>query len=348
MAADPGDPKSAPSVVRHEHIGLGIAVDHERPDGSRTLLVPVIKDAGALDFRGFWSAYEELIRKVRTNKIGADDLAGRPSPSPIPGTLGTVQSVPRLMPGQGVIVGVGAIDYPAEWQAADPRVLAELGVSKVVTITSTYDHRIIQGAESGLFLQRVHQLLIGEDSFYERVFKAMGVPYEPVRHHRDVNDIADGSSVHAQKQIEVDNLINLYRVRGHLIAHLDPLDWSEPHMHPELDPATHGLSVWDLDREFLTNGLAGSGAACGSATSSACCGTPTAGRSASSTCTSRSPARSAGSRSTSRGVHPAQRRTSTGGSSTGSTPPRRWSSSSTPSTSARSASGWKAARRPSR
>ena len=100
--------------------------------------------------------------------------------------------------------------------------------------------------------------LTGEDSFYERVFKAMGVPYEPVRQHRDINDITEGSTVHTQKQIEVDTLINLYRVRGHLIAHLDPLDWTEPHMHPELDPATHGLSVWDLEREFLTNGLAGS------------------------------------------------------------------------------------------
>jgi 2-oxoglutarate dehydrogenase E1 component len=258
VPADPDDPKSPPSVVRHRHIGLGVAVDNEKPDGSHTLLVPVIKGADALDFRGFWAAYEDLIRKVRTNKIGADDLSGATVSLTNPGTIGTVQSVPRLMPGQGVIVGVGAIDYPAEWQAADPRVLAELGVSKVVTITSTYDHRIIQGAESGLFLQRVHQLLTGGDSFYERVFKAMGVPYEPVRYHRDVADIADGSSVHTQKQIEVDTLINLYRVRGHLIAHLDPLDWSEPHMHPELDPATHGLSVWDLEREFLTSGLAGS------------------------------------------------------------------------------------------
>ena len=257
VAADSGDPKSAPAVVRHQHIGLGIAVDTERPDGSRTLLVPVIKDAEALDFRGFWAAYEDLIRKVRTNKIGADDLAGATVTLTNPGTIGTFQSVPRLMPGQGVIVGVGAIDYPAEWQAADSRVLAELGVSKVVTVTSTYDHRIIQGAESGLFLQRIHRLLTGEDTFYERVFKAMGVPYEPVRPHRDINDIAEGSTVHAQKQTEVDNLINLYRVRGHLIAHLDPLDWSEPHMHAELDPATHGLSVWDLDREFLTNGLGG-------------------------------------------------------------------------------------------
>ena len=252
------DPKAVPSVVRHPHIGLGIAVDVEKQDGSRTLLVPVIKDADTLDFRGFWSAYEDLVRKVRSAKIAADDLAGATVSLTNPGTIGTFQSVPRLMPGQGVIVGVGSIDYPAEWQSADPRVLAELGVSKVVTVTSTYDHRIIQGAESGLFLQKVHRLLIGEDSFYERVFKAMGVPYEPVRHHRDRNDLMDSTTVHTEKQMEVDNLINLYRVRGHLIAHLDPLDWKEPHMHAELDPATHGLSVWDLDREFLTNGLAGS------------------------------------------------------------------------------------------
>ena len=258
VAADGDDPKAAPSVVHHAGIGLGIAVDVEKPDGSRTLMVPVIKDAGSLDFRGFWSAYEDLIRKVRAGKIGADDLAGATMSLTNPGTIGTVQSVPRLMPGQGLIVGVGTIDYPAEWQSADPRVLAELGVSKVVTVTSTYDHRIIQGAESGLFLQKVHQLLTGGDAFYERVFKAMGVPYEPVRGHRDRNDLVDSSSVHAEKQMEVDTLINLYRVRGHLIAHLDPLDWKDPQMHPELDPATHGLSVWDLDREFLTNGLAGS------------------------------------------------------------------------------------------
>jgi 2-oxoglutarate decarboxylase len=258
VPANGDDPKGAPSVVHHMQVGLGIAVDVEKPGGSRTLMVPVIKDAGSVDFRGFWSAYEDLIRKVRTGKVGADDLAGATMTLTNPGTIGTVQSVPRLMPGQGVIVGVGTIDYPAEWQSADPRVLAELGVSKVVTITSTYDHRIIQGAESGLFLQKVHQLLAGSEAFYERVFKAMGVPYEPVHAHRDRNDLVESASVHAEKQMEVDTLVNLYRVRGHLIAHLDPLDWKDPHMHAELDPATHGLSVWDLDREFLTNGLAGS------------------------------------------------------------------------------------------
>ncbi len=257
VPAGEDDPKAGPLVVHHEHLGLGIAVDLEKADGSRTLLVPVIKSADLMDFRSFWSAYEDLIRKVRTGKIGADDLAGATVSLTNPGTLGTVQSVPRLMPGQGAIIGVGTIDYPAEWQAADPRVLAELGVSKVVTLTSTYDHRIIQGAESGAFLQKVHQLLTGADDFYQRIFKDMGVPYESVRFHRDVNDLAEGSSVHLHKQIEVDNLINMYRVRGHLIAHLDPLNWKDPHMHPELDPATHGLSVWDLEREFLTNGLAG-------------------------------------------------------------------------------------------
>jgi 2-oxoglutarate decarboxylase len=256
---DPSDPKRVPGVVRHEHLGLGIAVDLARPDGTRTLMVPVIRDADTLDFRGFWLAYEDLVRKVRTGKIAADDLAGATVSLTNPGTIGTVQSVPRLMPGQGAIIGVGTIDYPAEWQAADPRVLAELGVSKVVTITSTYDHRIIQGAESGLFLQRVHRLLAGEDGFYDRVFRAMGVPMEPARAGVDRNSLSseDGGLAHLHKQIEVDALINMYRVRGHLIAHLDPLDWKEPSVPAELDTATYGLSVWDLDRQFLVNGLAG-------------------------------------------------------------------------------------------
>jgi 2-oxoglutarate dehydrogenase E1 component len=256
-AADKDNPKAPAEVVHHQHLNLGIAVDVERADGSRILMVPVIKAADTLDFRAFWTAYEDLIRKVRTNKIGADDLAGATLTLTNPGTIGTVQSVPRLMPGQGSIIGVGSIGYPAEWQASDPRVLAELGVSKVVTLTSTYDHRIIQGAESGLFLKKVHELLTGADSFYQIVFKAMGVPYEPVPFHRDVNDLTDSADLRLHKQSEVDNLINMHRVRGHLIAHLDPLDWKDPQMHPELDPTNHGLSVWDLEREFLTNGLAG-------------------------------------------------------------------------------------------
>jgi 2-oxoglutarate decarboxylase len=254
-AAD--DPKSVANVVRHEHLGLGIAVDLEKPDGSRTLMVPVIRDADTLDFRAFWLAYEDLIRKVRTGKISADDFAGATVSLTNPGTIGTVQSVPRLMPGQGAIIGVGSIDYPAEWQAADARVIAELGVSKVVTVTSTYDHRIIQGAESGLMLQRVHKLLAGEEGFYHRVFRAMGVTVEPVHAGSDRNSLAADGLGHIHKQIEVDSLINMYRVRGHLIAHLDPLDWKEPTVPAELDTATYGLTVWDLDRQFIVNGLAG-------------------------------------------------------------------------------------------
>ncbi|MDQ6782112.1 MAG: multifunctional oxoglutarate decarboxylase/oxoglutarate dehydrogenase thiamine pyrophosphate-binding subunit/dihydrolipoyllysine-residue succinyltransferase subunit [Actinomycetota bacterium] len=254
LAADPEVPKAPATVVHHEHLGLGIAVDSQKPDGGRTLMVPVIKEADTLSFRGFWAAYEDLIRRVRSAKISADDFAGATVSLTNPGTMGTVQSVPRLMSGQGAIIGVGTIGYPAEWLAADSRVLAELGVSKVVTITSTYDHRIIQGAESGLFLQKVHQLLIGEDGFYEKIFRDMGVPYEAVAYHQDVNDPASPSS-HLEKQIEVDKLINIHRVRGHLIAHLDPLDWKRPHMHAELDPATYGLTVWDLEREFVAHEL---------------------------------------------------------------------------------------------
>ncbi|MDQ6617976.1 MAG: multifunctional oxoglutarate decarboxylase/oxoglutarate dehydrogenase thiamine pyrophosphate-binding subunit/dihydrolipoyllysine-residue succinyltransferase subunit, partial [Actinomycetota bacterium] len=253
----PGNP---PGVIHHQHVGLGLAVDQKKSDGTRTLLVPVVKGADTLEFRAYWAAYEELIRKIRTGRIGPDDFAGATLTLTNPGTVGTVGSVPRLMPGQGVIVAVGSLDYPAEWQAADPRTLAALGLSKVMTLTSTYDHRIIQGAESGLFLARVHQLLIGEHAFYDEIFHSMGIPYEPVRWLRDNNDPSGNDSSHTsqiQKQVHVQTLINMYRVRGHLIAHLDPLDWREPHTHPELNTTTYGLTLWDLEREFLTDGLAG-------------------------------------------------------------------------------------------
>src|SRR4051812_39268438 len=244
-------------VVHHEHIGLGIAVDVEKSDGSHSLVVPVVRDADTLDFRGFWGAYEDLIRKVRSNKLSPDDMAGATITLTNPGTIGTVQSVPRLMPGQGVIVGVGTIDYPAEFQGADERAIGSLGVSKVVTLTSNYDHRIIQGAESGMFLKRVHELLLGEHGFYQDVFKSLGVPYEAVKWRVDHSPI-DSEEAMLHKQMQVATLVRVHRVRGHLIADLDPLRWKEPVMPDELDPATYGLTIWDLDREFLTGGVGGS------------------------------------------------------------------------------------------
>ena len=259
FVADAGG-KGKPGVIHHKHVGLGLAVDQEKSDGSRTLLVPCIKDADALDFRSFVLAYEDLVRKIHTNKIGPDDFAGTTVSLTNPGTLGTVQSVPRLMPGQGAIIGVGALGYPAGFEAADPRVLAQLGLGKVVTLTSTYDHRIIQGAESGLFLGRVAALITGADGFYDDLFESMGVPYEPVRWQVDNNagtGSEEGEHQRLVKQVHVQTLINMYRVRGHLIAHLDPLDAEPPHIHPELDPMTYGLTIWDLPRQFVADGLAG-------------------------------------------------------------------------------------------
>ncbi len=245
-----------PRLVRNETVNLGIAVDVDKGDGTRSLVVPVIRDADRLDFAGFLSAYEELIRKVRANKLTLEDFQGANVSLTNPGTIGTVQSVPRLMPGQGVIVGVGRIDYPAEYEGADRANLSSLGISKVVTLTSTYDHRIIQGAESGLFLQRVHELLLGEHGFYDDVFTSLDMPYEAVKWRPDVNPI-DHEEAMLQKQMQVATLIRVYRVRGHLIADLDPLHWKEPVMPTELDPFTYGLTIWDLDREFLTGRIAG-------------------------------------------------------------------------------------------
>jgi multifunctional 2-oxoglutarate metabolism enzyme len=243
----------APTVTRHAQVNLGLAVDVERADGSRTLLVPNIKGAESLDFAHFREAYEELITKVRYQKVSPDDFAGTTGTITNPGMIGTVHSVPRLMPGQGFILGVGAIGYPSEYEGSDPQALARMGVSTVTTLTNTYDHRIISGAESGEFLRRIHDLLLGGDAFYDDVFRSLAVPYEPARWIRDHAPL-DPETTH-EKVVQVHQLINMYRVRGHLIANLDPLGRRDPSTHPELDITHHGLSIWDLDREFPIGSL---------------------------------------------------------------------------------------------
>ncbi len=241
-----------PRIVRHDHVGLGLAVDVANDDGTRSLMVPCINDADALGFDGFLRAYEGLIAKVRDKRLSPDDFAGTTVTLTNPGTIGTIQSVPRLMPGQGLIVGVGRLGYPTAFQAADPATLADLGLSKVMTVTSTYDHRIIQGAESGLFLQKLQDLLMGEHEFYEDVFASLGVPYAAVQWRTDRSP-SDTETGMVEKQMAVNTVINMHRVLGHKIADLDPLRWkSEPSIPVELDPATYGLTIWDLDRDFLT------------------------------------------------------------------------------------------------
>jgi multifunctional 2-oxoglutarate metabolism enzyme len=244
-----------PTVVHHSHVNLGIAVDVQRDDRSRTLLVPTIREAETLDFVRFHAAYEDLVHRARQGTLALDELAGTTVSITNPGTLGTVGSVPRLMPGQAAIVGVGAVTYPAEFAGSDPETLAELGVSKVVVLTSTYDHRVIQGAESGEFLRRVDELLRGEHGFYGEVFDALEMPHRPIHWTADRRSTDPLSE--QEKQARVLQLINNYRVRGHLIADLDPLATVPPPTHPDLDPANLGFTIWDLDRRFLTGGLAG-------------------------------------------------------------------------------------------
>ena len=168
-----------PTMTRHAAVNLGLAIDLPKPDGTRQLLVPSIKGSESMDFATFWTTYEDLVRRARGGALGVDDFAGTTISLTNPGTIGTVHSVPRLMQGQGAIVGVGAMEYPAEYQGASTETLARLAVGKVMTLTSTYDHRIIQGALSGDFLRYLHQLLTGEHDFYDTVFESLRVPYAP-------------------------------------------------------------------------------------------------------------------------------------------------------------------------
>ncbi|ROR52991.1 2-oxoglutarate dehydrogenase E1 component [Luteococcus japonicus] len=248
-----GEENGKPVLIENPSINIGLAMDLVKPDGTRNLVVPAIKGCEQLDFMQWWAAYEEVVKKGRTGKLGVEDFQGVTASLTNPGGLGTNHSVPRLMNGQGVIVGVGSIDYPPEFQGTSESRINELGVSKITTLTSTYDHRVIQGAQSGEFLRKMHRLLLGEDGFYDQIFESLRVPYPPLRWDTDV-------SAHRYSQVpkeaRVVELIQAYRSLGHLMADVDPLEYRQ-RTHPELELETHGLTVWDLDREFAVGTFAG-------------------------------------------------------------------------------------------
>jgi 2-oxoglutarate dehydrogenase E1 component len=249
-----------PKRLKRPNVNFGVAIDVEKKDGTRSLLVPNIKKANQLRFSEFLEGYDDVVKRAREGKLQIADFQGTTISLTNPGTLGTVASTPRLMPGQAMIIATGAIEFPAEYQAMTPEALSQLGISKAITISNTYDHRIIQGAESGAFLARVHELLLGKDKFYDQIFVDLGIAHTPLRWSADRNPFfspADQEREQTRKEAGVIELINAYRVRGHLIADIDPLHAMPVLYHPELDIETYGLTIWDLDREFITGGLAG-------------------------------------------------------------------------------------------
>lgn len=241
-----------PTAITPAHTNLGLAIDLQGKDGNRSLVVAAIKRCETMRFGQFIAAYEDIVRRARDGKLTAEDFSGVTISLTNPGTLGTVHSVPRLMQGQGAIIGAGAMEYPAEFQGASEERIADLGIGKLITLTSTYDHRIIQGAESGDFLRTIHQLLL-DDDFFDEIFRELGIPYEPVRWRTDNPDSIE------DKNARVIELIAAYRNRGHLMADIDPLrlDNTRFRSHPDLDVNSHGLTLWDLDREFKVDGFAG-------------------------------------------------------------------------------------------
>ena len=231
---------------------LGLAVDSRRKDGTRFLVVPVIRAAGSMSFKAFREEYERLIERARTNTLTADELQGATITLTNPGGIGTVASVPRLMPGQGTIVAVGALGYGAEWSGTSEARLRELGVGKVMTMTSTYDHRVIQGAQSGEFLGRIEALLSGADGFYESVFASLGIGAPTREIPRPAATATPQAAEPAAQAHPADrvmlaamqaatSLVKAHRTHGHLGAHLDPLG-SQPIGDPAMEPATYGLT----------------------------------------------------------------------------------------------------------
>ncbi|MFD5518426.1 multifunctional oxoglutarate decarboxylase/oxoglutarate dehydrogenase thiamine pyrophosphate-binding subunit/dihydrolipoyllysine-residue succinyltransferase subunit [Streptomyces sp. NPDC127066] len=242
-----------PTLVKPPHVNFGLAIDLVKPNGDRQLVVAGIKKAETLNFFEFWQAYEDIVRRARDGKLTMDDFTGVTVSLTNPGGLGTVHSVPRLMPGQSVIMGVGSMDYPAEFQGTSQDTLNKLGIAKVMTLTSTYDHRVIQGAASGEFLRIVANFLLGETGFYDEIFESLRIPYEPVRWLKDIDASHDDDVTKAARVFE---LIHSYRVRGHVMADTDPLEYKQ-RKHPDLDITEHGLTLWDLEREFAVGGFSG-------------------------------------------------------------------------------------------
>jgi multifunctional 2-oxoglutarate metabolism enzyme len=246
--------------VRREDVNIGLAIDLTKKDGSRTLLVPNVKAANKMTFLQFIDVYQDIVKRARDGKLQVSDFQDTTISLTNPGTIGTTASNPRLMRGQGAIIATGAIDYPPEYSAMTPKALSQLGISKAFTISSTYDHRIIQGAESGAFLAEIHELLLGKNNFFEDIFAELSIPYKPFRWSVDLNPMllgGDRMQEEIKKQVHLFQLIYAHRIRGHLIADIDPLNLVPIHEHPELDLTTYGLTIWDLDREFFTDGLGG-------------------------------------------------------------------------------------------
>jgi len=225
-----------PHRLDPQGVNLGLAVDVEKKDGSRALVVPVIKHAERMDFAAFRATYETLVDKARTNKLLPDDFAGATITLTNPGTIGTVASVPRLMKGQGSIIATGAI--------------RQTGPTKVMTLTSTYDHRVIQGAESGMFLRKLDSLLQGDERFYEQVAETLAITGLGVRDSGLGTAMARALPSPEPRAPSPDlkhvaaamALVKAFRNFGHMAARLDPLG-SEPPGDPALDPGPLGLTT---------------------------------------------------------------------------------------------------------
>jgi 2-oxoglutarate decarboxylase len=242
-----------PVRIQKKSLNIGLAVDITSKDGRRLLLVPSIKNAQDMDFGQFAREFRRLINRTRNSELTLEELSGTTLTLTNPGMIGTSASIPRLQKGQGAIIATGNIDYPTEFQAVRPEILSHMAVSKVVTLTNTYDHRIIQGAESAEFLAYLNKLLTGGSQFYDQIFYSLNIPFEPVRWEKD----AGGGTYYGNKskddEIEkgahVMQMINAYRVRGHLLSSTNPLGFDR-YYYPELDPAYYGFTIWDLERIF--------------------------------------------------------------------------------------------------
>ncbi len=199
-------------------------------------MVPNIKNAGALSFHEYVAAFDDLVARARTSKLTPADFQGTTISLTNPGTVGTMSSNPRLMTGQGCIVATGAIDYPAEYRGAADETRAharhQQGDDHHLHLRSPH--------HSGRGIRRVPGQAAGAARWRGRLLRRASSPTCTCRTCRcagrpTARRLLPGAAAaqldEIAKEAGVIQLINAYRVRGHLIADLDPLG-AEPATMP--------------------------------------------------------------------------------------------------------------------
>ncbi len=140
-------------IIKRKNINLGMAAAL----GNGDLIVPVIKNADSLNLVGMAKAVNDLANRARENKLKPDDIQGGTYTVTNVGTFGSIMGTPIINQPQVAILALGAIrKVPAVIETPEGDFI---GIRYKMFLSHSYDHRVVNGALGGQFVQRVAQYL---------------------------------------------------------------------------------------------------------------------------------------------------------------------------------------------